>query len=329
MNTRRRTFVASGLAGALAAAAPFAQAQSGDYPNRPIRLVVPTSSGSTIDVIAREYAKELQQTLGQPIVVDNKPGANMSIGVGNVIASPADGYTLLLTTTEMVRAPMIYSNISYDPFKQFVPLAHIASTSIFFVVPANSPATTLTEFVALSRSTPQPLSYGTTGQGSGSHFYGELIAVQTGARMNHIPYKGEVPMLPDLLAGRLDAGFISGAPALQYSRSGRIRILAGASLKQRATALPQVPTLAEQGVRGTDIEGFIGYFVARGTPTPIVQKLARELNRIAALPAMKQRVEEMGFESRSGSTVESFQTTMKGVHDGWAEVNRMVTIKLD
>lgn len=329
MNNERRTFVLGGLAGALAAATPHALPQAGDFPNRPIRLVVPSTAGASIDVIAREYAKEMQASFGQPVVVDNKPGANMAIGIGNVITSPADGYTFLLATTELVRAPITFPNVNYDPFKQFIPLSHIASTSIFLVVPASSPAKTFAEFVAHSKTSPQPLSYGTTGQGSGSHFYGELVALQTGARLTHVPYKGEVPILPDLLSERLDAGFISALPAVQHARTGKFRILGGASLKQRATLLPQVPTLAEMGVKGTDVEGFIGYFAARGTPAPIAQKLSRELNRIAALPAMKQRVEEMGFEARSGSTMESFQVAMQGVHDGWSKVNQMVKIKLD
>lgn len=329
MNIDRRSALCT-LGSLLAAGvAPGALAQAANYPSRAIRLVVPVTAGSVIDVIAREYGERLQTALGQPIVVENRPGANMSIGIGNVITSPADGYTLLLTTTEMVRAPLTYPYIKYDPFKEFIPLSHIASTSIFFVVPADSPARTLQEFVALSKRSPQPLSYGTIGHGSGPHFYGELIAVQTGARMTDVPYKGEMPMIPDLLGGRLDAGWISGLPAAQYEREGRIRILAGGSLKRRASSLPHVPTLAECGVVGTDIEGFIGYFAVKGTPAPIVQRLSAELNRIAALPGMRQRMEELGFESRAGGTVESFLATMQGVHDGWSEANKMVNIKID
>lgn len=326
MNIGRRAFMGGAVA---AAAAPMALAQSGDYPIRPIRLVIPVTAGSVLDTIGRVYAEQLQHVLGQPVVVDNKPGANMSIGIGNVIASPADGYTILMTTTEMVRAPMTFPNIKYDPFREFTPLAHIASTSIFFVVPASSTARTLAEFVALSKRSPQPLTYGTTGTGSGSHFYGELIALQTGARMTDVPYKGEVPQLPDLLSGRLDAGWISGLPALQNSKDGRIRVLAGGSLKQRASIFPDTPTLGELGVQGTDIEGFIGYFVARRTPSAIAQKLAREIDRIASKPELRQRMVDLGFEPRSGVSMESFQATMQGVHDGWSKVNQMVKIKLE
>ena len=329
MSIDRRTFIKGAFAGAVAAAAPAALAQSDNYPNRPIRLVIPVTAGSVLDTIGRAYGEQLQHALGQPVVVDNKPGGNMSIGIGSVIASPADGYTILLTTTEMVRAPMIFPNIKYDPFKEFTPLAHIASTSIFFVVPASSPARTLAEFVALSRRAPKPLSYGTTGHGSGSHFYGELIATQTGARMIDVPYKGEVPQLPDLLSGRLDAGWISGLPALQHSKEGRLRVLAGGSLKQRAAILPDTPTLSELGVQGTGIEGFIGYFVAKGTPVPIAQRLAREIDHIASQPQMRQRIVDLGFESRSGASIESFLATMQGVHDGWSKAHQMVNIKLN
>lgn len=324
----RRTALAA-LAGATAWSAPLARAQSSGFPNRALRLVVPVSPGSSLDVIAREYAEQLHTAFGQPVVVDNKPGANQSIGIGNVIASPADGYTLLMSTTELVRGPITYPHIKYDPFKEFIPLAHIASTSIFFVVPASSPARTLQEFVELTKRAPRPLSYGTIGHGSGPHFYGEMIVVQTGARMADVPYKGEVPLLPDLLGGRLDAAWISGLPAVQYAKEGRLRILAGASLSQRASSLPDVPTLAELGVQGTDIEGFIGYFVAKGTPPAAVERLSAELNRIAATPRMRQRMADMGFEPRSGGTVASFQATMQGVHDGWSRANKLVKIKIE
>jgi tripartite-type tricarboxylate transporter receptor subunit TctC len=136
-------------------------------------------------------------------------------------------------------------------------------------------------------------------------------------------------MLPDLLGGRLDAAWVSGLPAVQYAKEGRLRILAGASLSRRATSLPDVPTLAELGVQGTDIEGFIGYFVARGTPSAVVQRLSAELDRIAATPRMRQRMVELGFEPRSGGTVESFQATMQGVHDGWSRANQLVNIKIE
>ncbi|MFS2098845.1 tripartite tricarboxylate transporter substrate binding protein [Variovorax sp. Varisp85] len=328
--TIHRRHALGALAGLVATGiAPSAASQAASYPNRPIRLVVPVTAGSVLDVIAREYGERLHAALGQPIVVDNKPGANMSIGIANAIASPADGHTLLLTTTEMVRGPLTFPYIKYDPFKEFVPLAHVASTSIFFVVPASSPARTLQEFVALSRRAPAPLSYGTIGHGSGPHFYGELIAVQTGARLADVPYKGEVPLLPDLLGGRLDAAFISGLPAAQYAKEGRIRILAAGSVSRRAASLPDVPTLAELGVAGTDIEGFIGFFVTKGTPTAVSERLATELGRIAALPAMRERMTTLGFEPRFGGTRESFLATMQGVHDGWSKANKLVSIKVE
>ena len=328
MNIGRRSIVAA-LAGAAGMGSQLALAQAAAYPSRPIRLVVPVTAGSSLDVIAREYGEQLHNALGQPIVVDNKPGANQSIGIGNVIASPADGYTLLLTTTELVRAPLTFPYIKYDPFKEFIALAHIASTSIFFVVPSSSPAHTLQDLIELSKKAPKPLSYGTIGHGSGPHFYGEMLAVQTGARLNDVPYKGEVALLPDLLGGRLDAAWVSGLPAAQYAKEGRLRILAGASLSKRATSLPDVPTFAELGVQGTDIEGFIGYFVAKGTPAPVVQRLSAELNRISAMPRRRQRMVDLGFEPRSGGTVESFQATMRGVHDGWTRANKLVSIKVE
>jgi len=304
-------------------------AQDSSYPSRAVRIVVPVSAGSVIDVIAREYGEQLQGTLGQAVVVENRPGANQSIGISNVISSPADGYTLLLTTTELVRAPLTFPNINYDPFEAFIPLAHIASTSGFFVVPASSPARTLQEFIDLSKRAPKPLSYGTVGYGSGGHFYGEMIAVQTGAKLLDIPYKGEVPLLPDLLGGRLDAGWLSALAAVRHAQEGQLRILAVSSLRQRASILPDVPTFAELGIQGIDIEGFIGYFVVKGTPPAIIQRLSDELNRIAATPRMRQRMVELGFEPRSGGTMASFQATMQGVHDGWSKANKLVNIKIE
>ncbi|GAP38132.1 tripartite tricarboxylate transporter substrate binding protein [Piscinibacter sakaiensis] len=323
---RRRTLVLSaGLPASLWL--PTARAQA--YPSKPVRIVVPFTPGSVLDVLARLYADRLQPALGQPVIVDNKPGANQLIGVRSVTTSPADGYTVLLSTTELVRAPLTYPNAKFDPMTEFTPIARVGSTSIFFVVPASSPAHTLQEFVELSRKAPGGLNWGSLGQGSGPHFYGELIASQTGAKMNHVPYKGEVPMLPDLFDGRLAAGWVSGLPAAQYTKEGKLRALGAGSVKKRVASLPQVPTLAELGIAGTDVEGFIGYFVAAGTPPAAVKRLSTEMDRIASLPEMRERMLSFGFEPQFGGTPESFRAAMQDVHDGWSRVNKMVKIVID
>lgn len=306
-----------------------AQGQPPDWPTRPLRIIVPATAGSSLDGLARLVADPLQVALKQPVVVDNRPGANQTIGISAMTSSPADGLTILFTSTELVRVPLLYPSIKYDPFKEFMPLWQIASTSTFLASPTSVPATHWQEFVELARNANPPLTYGSPGQGSGGHFYGQLLAKAAGIRLDHVPYRGEVPLIPDLLSGRISAGWISGNLLTQFSREGKLRALGGGSITKRSATLPNVPTFPELGYPELGIAGFIGFFVRAGTPPAMVQRLSAELNRIGLRPDLREKIETFGFEATGPSTPADFLAVMKTSHEGWVQAIKAVDIKLD
>lgn len=331
MPVSRRTlthWMAALSAGGLAARAE-AQAPATDWPTRPLRIIVPSTPGSSPDGLARLVAEPLQVALKQPVVIENRPGANQTIGIGAMTSSPADGLTILFTSTELVRVPLLYPAIKYDPFKEFTPLWQIASTSTFLASPTSLPATNWQEFVELARKANPPLTYGSPGQGSGAHFYGQLLAKAAGIRLDHVPYRGEVPLIPDLLAGRVSAGWISGNLLTQFTREGKLRALGGGSITKRSATLPNVPTFPELGYPALGIAGFLGFFVRAGTPPAAVQRLSAELNRIALRPELRAQIETFGFEPTGPSTPADFLAVMKTSHEGWVQAIKTVDIKLE
>lgn len=330
MNRSRRSILVCAAGTVALTGAPRARAQQLAWPARPIRLIVPTAAGSQPDGIARLFAEHLRPALGQTVVVDNRPGANQTIGLGAMTASPPDGYTLLLTSTELVRVPLLYPNIKYDPFKDFMPLTQVASTATLMAVPTSLGAGTLHEFIALAKASPTPLTIGSPGQGSGAHFYGELLARQTGIRLDHVPYRGEVPLVPDLLGGRLAAGWISGHIATQFVNEGKIKVLGVASSKNRIALLPDVPTFREQGIPGLDIGGFIGFFANAGTSAAITGRLVDALNKIAGRLDMRAQLERIyGVIPIQSSSPADFAAAMRASSDGWVQAIKATNIKLE
>ena len=327
MTLPRRTLLSAFALGA-ALAPQWARAQAA-WPDKPLRIVVPATAGSSLDGLARVYAEHLQRALKQTVVVENKPGANQTIGIGAVKSAPADGYTLLLTSTELVRVPQLYPHIRYDPFAEFTPLWQVAATSTFLAVPTSLGVSTLAEFIALAKKTNPPLTVGSPGQGSGAHFYTELLSQSQGAPLTHVAYRGEVPLLPDLLSGRISAGWISGNLVTQYVQEGKVKVLGVGSMKRRVASMPQVPTFAEQGVPDLDIEGFIGLYVLSQTPQPIVERLETELRRIGAQDDVRRVLSTYGMEPGTTTTRAQFEAVMRGTYDGWARAIRKANIKLE
>ncbi|MFM2068450.1 MAG: hypothetical protein RLZZ584_3359 [Pseudomonadota bacterium] len=258
--------------------------------NRPLRLVVPFTPGGSTDILARALAPRLQQALGQPVVIDNKPGAGGSIGAAEVAKAEADGHTLLMGHIGTLAVnPALYPRLAYDPLKSFAPVAAVAIVPNVLVVNAKLPVQTLADFVACAQASPGRMSCSSGGNGSAAHIAFEYLKQRSGIFILHIPYRGTAPSVSDLMAGQVDATF-TGAPAvIAHVRSGRLRALAVSSPK-RLALLPEVPTVAESGYAGFEADQWYGVVAPAGTPAELVARLNSEINRALALPEVQQQL---------------------------------------
>lgn len=256
-----------------------AQAQTDDkYPNRPIRLVVPWPAGGSSDAVARIIGANLQESMGQPVIVDNKAGASGIIGTDFVAKSPKDGYTLLWAISNHITNPMLYKQVPYDPMRDFEPVAVIGYTPFMLVVNPDLPVRDVKELVAYARARPGKVTYATPGHGTSHHLGMQLFSNLTGAEMLQVPYKGGAPAINDLLAGRVDVYMevVSGVEPLV--KTGKLRAL-GVTTQQRVPLLPEIPTIAEQGYPSFELVGYWGLLAPAGTPRDVVAKLAAEIKR--------------------------------------------------
>lgn len=301
INPLRRRFAAACCAAVLLpAVTAFApQALAADYPDRPIKLVVPWSPGGATDVIARVIGQHLGQALGQPVVVDNRPGAGGNIGTAAFVREKADGYTLLMGTSSTNAVnPSLYSRLPFDPVKDFEPVIHIATVPNILVVPAASPFKTLDDVIRAAKAAPGKINYGSAGNGSSQHLAGSMLVKATGLQLIHVPYKGSGPAAADLMAGHLDLMIDTGS--MPHIKSGTLRALAVAA-PRRLPTLPSVPTFAEQGIKGFEASAWYGIMAPAGTPTAIVQRLNTEINAILKTPEVAQRLEDFGAVVNGGT----------------------------
>ena len=275
-------------------------AQSGSaYPSRPITVIVPMSPGGTADLLARNLAPLLTEKLGQSVVIDNRMGANGAIGEEFFSRAKPDGYTLMLESTSIATNPWM-SNLSYDPRKAFTPAILIAAVPLVLVVNNNVHAQTAKEFISLAKSNPGQLNYSSWGNGSIGHFAGEIFKSATKTNIAHVPYKSTAQALSDTLAGQVDAMFPTLPLALQQLGSGKIRALALAS-SVRSPLAPEIPTMAEVGVQGVEVETWFGIFLPAGTPDSIVNKINQTTQGIIDTPSVKAQLEKQGFRIVGGS----------------------------
>ncbi len=287
----RRSFIAPLL---LAACLAPVQAQS--WPVKPVRVVVNFPPGGAADQIARAISVPLQEALGQPVVVENRAGSNGNIGGDLVAKSAADGYTLLMSSGGMVSVnPHIYPKMPFDPAKDLEPVAAAARVLVFLVTKPALPVNNIAELIAYIKANPGKLSYGSAGSGSSPHLAGEMFKSQAGLFAVHVPYRGAAPALVDLLAGQIDYYFDPGI-GLNQVRAGKLKLLAVGSPK-RSPLFPDVPTLNEAGLTGFDADTVFGFYAPSGTPAPVVARLNREINRILATPALKDRMAALGGEA--------------------------------
>lgn len=318
------------LAAALVLAPLTASAQTepaSAFPSKPMRIVVPYPAGGGTDMLARMIGQRFSDTWKQPVVVENKPGANGWIGNGLVAKAPADGYTVLLTISTIVYAPYLYDKIPYDVNKDLVPVSMLTRTPNLLVVPVSSPANTLEEFTELVRKNPKKFSYGSYGQGSTAHLAGETLNSQAGLDMVHVPYKGAAPLVNELLGGQIPAGFVDASTMRPHAKGGKVRILASSGT-QRVSYLPEVPTFAERGYKGMELVGYFLMMAPANTPKDIVKKLSDAAAAVLKVPENAARIEELGM-TPVGSTPEELGAAMKADGETFARAVRQANIKIE
>ncbi|CAN5378833.1 tripartite tricarboxylate transporter substrate binding protein [soil metagenome] len=308
-----------------------AVAQTGAWPNHPIRLVVGFPAGGASDVAARVIAAKLSTRLNQTIVVDNRPGAASNIGTETVVRSPADGYTLLFGTISLAINPSLYkSTITYDPIKDLAPIAMVASTPFILVVNPQSPFKSVHELVdgAKNRSTdPRELYFATAGNGSGSHLFTELFKSMAGINLTHVPYKGAAPAMNDVLGNQIPITFDNIVTVRPLVESGKLRALAVSS-KVRSKVMPDVPTLDEAGVKGFDATTWFGLFAPAGTPRPVIDRVGNEVNEVLKDPEVRDKLLNLGAEPVIG-TPETAARFYSGEVARWAKVVTDAKVQID
>lgn len=263
------------------------------YPTRPISLVVPFPAGGTTDVLARALGQELSKRLGQPVIVENKPGAGATLGADYVAKASADGYTLLMGAVHHTIATSVYNNLQYDFQKDFAPITTVALVPNILVVNPKVPAETVQEILALARKTPGKLTFGSNGVGTGQHLIGAQFQKAGDVSMLHVPYKGSGPLTTDLLGGQIDMSFDTITPVLPHIKSGKLRALA-VTTDQRSAALSDVPTMQEAGLKDFNMGTWFGVLAPAATPPDVVSRLNTEMVHIIRSPDFGQRMAEIG-----------------------------------
>jgi tripartite-type tricarboxylate transporter receptor subunit TctC len=302
--------------------APVAQA----FPDRPIRLIVPYGTGGITDITARILQPRLGELLGQQIVVDNRPGAAAMIGIGMTARAEADGHTLLGATTALAANPILFRTTPYDARKDFAPIILVGLVPMVLVVPPNSPATTLAELMALGRANPGKMDYGSAGNGSDNHLTAELFGHLAGIRATHVPYRGGGQVMTDQIAGRVSYVFATLPTALPFIGEGRLRALATTG-KSRSPALPQVPTVAEQGLPDLVLYAWLGLLAPAGTPAPVLAQLSSAAAATLRHPETAERLRSIGHEIQGG-TPQDMGAHLARELNRWAELARHVKFEV-
>ena len=325
MNTwTRRTLVSLGLS--LVATAAFSQAAA-TYPSRPIKIVVPFAPGGTTDMLARLIGQRLTQSWGQPVVIENKPGAGATLGADVVAKSVGDGYTLLMGAAHHTIAQKVYSKVPYQFDRDFAPITMVAMVPNMVVVNADVPARNIAEFVTLAKSQPGKLNYGSAGAGTAHHLIGEMFNLKAGVKLVHVPYKGSAPAVADLLSGQVQLMFDTVTSGLPQVKAGKLRALAVTTAK-RSSAMPDVPTLSETVLPGFDVGTWFGLLAPASTPPAIVSKLNAEIVRIIQQPDVRKQMLDAGSEP-IGNTSEQMAAQIRAELDAFETVVKQIKLVVD
>jgi tripartite-type tricarboxylate transporter receptor subunit TctC len=306
---------------------PAGEALAQQWPSHSIRFVVPLPPGGSPDYLARLFSERLQPALGQPLVVENKPGAGGSIARDFVAKAPADGYTILMSESSHVMSAAVGAKLPYDPIKDFEPISLVATIPFGLTVNSSMPVRTLNEFIEYSKKSPKPLTYGTAGVGAPHHLAVELLRSMTGINVVHVPYKGSAGIIPALLSGEIDFTIAAENSLLPHYKSGKLRPIAIAA-PTRTAILPDIPTIAEAGpLPGYAVTVWLGVMAPAGTPRPIIDRLNAEINKVVRDPqVVKERLNTVGLEA-VGSTPEQLLETMKSELAMYTRVAREANIK--
>jgi len=315
------------LAALLLGCLPVALAAQATYPSKPIRMIVPYPPGGPTDVLGRIVAQKLSESLGQQVVVENRPGASGMIGSEMVAKAAPDGYTLLTNASIHVINPSLYAKMSFDALRDFAPVSLIAQVPLILVVNPALPVKSVQELIALGKAQPNRLNFGSSGNAAAPHLAGESFKIATGIQMQHVPYKGSAPALTDLIGGQVQLIFDSMPSAMPHVKSGKIRALAVTTAK-RSPTVPDLPTIAESGVPGFDISTWYGVWAPAGTPKDIVSKVAAEMAKALQQPAVRERLAALGAEP-VGNTPEEFAAYCQAELAKWSRIVRESGAKAD
>lgn len=318
-------FTAVLLATAALAAAPAAIAQA--WPTKPVTLVVPFPAGGTTDVLARALAEKLQQSLGQTVIVESKPGAGATLGADYVAKAKPDGYTLLMGAVHHTIATSVYKKLPYDFQKDLAPITTVALVPNVLVISASTPATDVKSLVTLAKAAANPFTYGSNGNGTAQHLIGTQFADMNGITLLHIPYKGSGPLTTDLIGGQVQMSFDTITPVLPHIKAGKLKPLAVTTAK-RSTALPDVPTMDEAGMKGFDLGTWFGVLAPAGTPKEIVARLSTEMVKVIQAPDFRQRMHDIGAEP-IGNTPEQMARQIKDDTEKYARLVKSAKVIID
>jgi tripartite-type tricarboxylate transporter receptor subunit TctC len=327
MKTTRRTFLS--LTGASAAAAVWpvgAQAQA-NWPNRPVRIIVPYPPGGSVDPVARLVAEKLTPIWGQQVIIDNRPGASTIIGTDAVAKAAPDGYTILFTASTHVSNPLLFNNLPYDSFKDFAPISPMYLAEFVLVGNASVRPNTLQDLVADARANPGRYVYASAGNGNANHIGMELLSMMTGTKMLHVPYKGGGPLLTDLLAGQVQLFLAVPAVVIPHLQSGKLKAF-GTTAERRLALMPNVPTFAEAGLPGFGMKSWLGFLAPANTPRDIVNKINADIGRVLAMPDVRERLLSQG-QVPYHLTPEKFAEAMTADSAEFARVIKTANIRIE
>ena len=313
---------------AIALACGGATWAQGNYPSRPVRLIVPFPPGGATDLVARAVGERLQAALGQPIIVDNRAGASGNLGMGEAVRAAPDGYTLVLGAPQTLTInPQLFANLQFNPQKDLAPIVVIASVPNVLMVNNTVPVKSARELVALAKQKPGKLNYGSSSIGGTPHLSSELFKSMTGTSILHVPYRGSAPALQDLIGGHIDMMFDNLPAALPQIRAGTVRALAVTTLK-RSAAAPELPTLDESAIKGFESEGWFALLAPAGTPQPILERINAEVNKALATPEFRERLQQAGADPVGGS-IEQFRQRITQETQRWSRVIKFANIKAE
>jgi len=297
------------------------------YPHKPIHLIVPYAPGGGMDILARLIGQKLHESLKQPVIIDNRPGAGGTIGTGIAAKAAPDGYTIVMVISAHATNPSLYKKLPYDAVKDFAPITQVVSFPFLLVVNPSLPAKSVTELIALAKSKPGRLNFSSSGTGGGTHLSGELFKTMAGVDMVHVAYKGSAPALTALLGGEVPMMFSDPLVTLPQVKAGKIRALAWTSAK-RSPQLSEVPTVAESGVPGYEVNGWQGILAPAGTPREIIDKLNAEILKVLQMADVKERLSSQAMEP-VGSSPEQFAALIQAEIVKWGKVIKDCGARID